>query len=153
MDVKIINPFVKATNETFETMLQLELKMGKLVLKEKATKKYDVSGVIGMSGKAQGMIILSFTKLMALKVTSKLLQKKVKIIGDELCDAIGEIANIVAGYAKKYLEEYELKISLPNVIIGTNHHVSIPSGIKSVIIPFNCSLGEFAMEVALKTKE
>ncbi len=151
MDVKIINPFVKATSETFDSMLQLELKMGKPVLKEKTTQKFDVSGVIGMSGKAQGMIILSFTKLLALQITSKLLQKRVKIIGDELCDAIGEIANIVAGYAKQYLAEYELEISLPNVIIGSNHHISVPSGIKSVIIPFNCSLGGFAMEVALKT--
>lgn len=152
MDVSYVNPFIGATVETFKTMLGLELKTGKPILKKNATHTYDISGVIGLSGEAQGVISISFPKILALKIVSKLIDEEVKIIGPELTDGVGEIANIVAGHAKQYLTQFKLSISLPNVVIGSNHRIETQSGVPTIIVPFTCSLGEFAMEVALKTK-
>jgi len=152
MDVAFINPFVRATSETFKTMLNMELNMGNPELKKSAKHRFDISGVIGLSGEAQGIISLSFPKALALQVVSQLLGVEVKSLGAELTDAIGEIANIVAGYAKQYLTEFSLSISLPNVVIGADHKIAVQSGVPVIIVPFSCNLGEFAMEVALKTR-
>ena len=152
MDVSFINPFITATHETFKTMVNLELQTGAPMLKANASHTYDISGVIGLSGEAQGVISLSFPKALALKVVSSLLGTEIKIIGDEVTDGIGEIVNIVAGYAKQYLTEYKLSISLPNVVIGNNHQIAVPSGVPTIIVPLKCVMGEFAMEVALRTK-
>ena len=100
MNVAYINPFVTSTLETFQKMLNCEAKPGKVMLKSNANFSYDVSGIIGLSGEAQGSICLSFPKLIALKVTSRLIGQEIKIIGDEITDCIGEIANIIAGNAK-----------------------------------------------------
>lgn len=153
MDVSFVNPFITATVETFKTMLAMELETGTPSLKVDATHTYDISGVIGLSGEAQGVISLSFPKVMALKVVSNLLGSDVKIVGPELTDGIGELANIVAGYAKQGLSEYKLSISLPNVVVGQGHRIATQSGVPTIIVPLKSSdLGEFAMEVSLKTK-
>jgi chemotaxis protein CheX len=152
MDVSFVNPFLKATNDTFKTMLNIEAVMEKPIVKNTSDYHYDVSGVIGLSGEAQGTIAISFSKLTALKVASRMLGSELKIIGPDLTDAIGEIANIVAGYAKQYFTQYKVSISLPNVIIGSRHTISSPSVSKTVVVPYKCELGEFAVEVSLKTK-
>lgn len=152
MDVSFINPFISATVTTFKTMVNIDIKTGNPVLRNDAKHTFDISGVIGLSGEAQGVISLSFPKILALKIVSILLGTQVKIVGDEVTDGIGEIVNIVAGHAKQYLTQYKLSISLPNVVIGNNHLIAVPSGIPTIIVPLTSNLGEFAMEVALKTK-
>jgi chemotaxis protein CheX len=152
MDVSYVNPFLKATNETFKMMIGIDVQMGKPIIKETSEHSYDVSGVIGLSGEAQGTIALSFSKAASLKVISKMLGMELKIVGAELTDGIGEIANIVAGYAKQYLTEYKVSISLPNVVIGKSHKLAAPSGVSTIVVPYTCELGEFAVEIALKTK-
>jgi len=152
MDVSFVNPFLKATNDTFKMMLNMEPVMEKPIVKNTSEHHYDVSGVIGLSGEAQGTIAISFSKITALKVASKMLGSELKIIGPELTDAIGEIANIIAGYAKQYLTQFKVSISLPNVVIGTRHELVSPTAAKTVVVPYKCEVGEFAVEVTLKTK-
>ncbi len=152
MDVSYVNPFIRATLETFRTMLNIELQISTPALKQDAQHTYDVSGVIGLSGEAQGIISLSFPKPLSLKIVSSLLGQEVKIIGPDLTDGIGEITNIVAGHAKQYLTKYKLSISLPNVVIGTGHRIAVQSGVSTIVVPLRWANGEFAMEVALKTK-
>ena len=151
MDVSYINPFIISTIETFQKMLKSEAKPGQVMLKNETTYTYDVSGVIGLSGEAQGSICLSFPKLIALKVVSALVGSEIKIVGPEVADAIGEIANIIAGNAKQHLTQFNLSISLPKVIMGKDHKIASQRGVPTIVVPFDCSLGNFAMEVSLKT--
>jgi chemotaxis protein CheX len=152
MDVSYVNPFITATVETFQTMIQMEVKPGKPAIKKGKEPTYDISGVIGLSGEAQGSIAISFPKLIALKVVSTMLGMTIKTVDADVTDAIGEVANIIAGNAKKELSQYKLTISLPNVIVGKSHSISAPSGTPTIIVPIIGQVGEFAMEVALKTR-
>lgn len=151
MDVAYINPFVVSTIETFKKMLNTDVKPGKVQLKNDTTHTYDISGVIGLSGEAQGSICLSFPKLIALKVVSTLVGSDIKIVGPDVSDAIGEIANIIAGNAKQHLTQFNLSISLPKVIIGKDHKIASQRGIPTIVVPFDSPIGNFAMEVSLKT--
>lgn len=151
MDVAYVNPFVISTIETFQKMLNSDATPGQVQLKNDTTYTYDVSGVIGLSGEAQGSICLSFPKLIALKVVSGLVGADIKIIGPEVADAIGEIANIIAGNAKQHLTQFNLSISLPKVIMGKNHKIASQRGVPTIVVPFESSYGNFAMEVSLKT--
>ncbi len=113
MKVEYVNPFISSTVDTFSTMLNAKATAGKPFLKKEQQPSYDVSGVIGLSGNARGAIILSFPKAVALKVISVMIGTEIKIVGPEVTDGIGELANIVAGYAKQNLTNYGLTISLP----------------------------------------
>jgi chemotaxis protein CheX len=153
MDVAYVNPFISSTIDMFKTMLDCEVTPGQVILKNDDVHTYDVSGVIGLSGEAQGSICLSFPKIMALKVVSALLGMDIKIIGPDVADGIGELANIVAGNAKQHLTQFNLSISLPKVIMGKGHHIASQRGIPTIIVPFTSNLGEFAMEISLKTPD
>jgi chemotaxis protein CheX len=152
MNVAYVNPFISSTLETFKTMMKIDVVPQKPALKKNGDPMYDVSGIIGLSGNAQGSISLSFPKIVALKAVSAMIGSEIKIIGPEITDGIGEIVNIIAGNAKQNLTQYNLTISLPNVIVGKDHSVTAPSGIATIIVPFTSAIGNFAMEVSLKTK-
>lgn len=152
MDVSFVNPFINSTAKTFKTMLSTEIITGNPILLADANHKFDVSGVIGLSGEAQGVIALSFPKAMALKIVGALLRTDEEIQHDDMVDGIGEIANIVAGLAKQDLGDFKFSISLPNVVIGSNHKIATQSGVPAVMIPIKTEYGEFAIEVSLKTR-
>ena len=151
MDVSYVNPFLLSTIETFKKMLNCEIKPGRVSLKDDDVHTYDVSGIIGLSGEAQGSICLSFPKHVALRVISALLGTEIKIVGEEVTDGIGELANIVAGNAKQHLVRYNLSISLPRVVVGKGHKVVSPSATPAIMVPFESNLGSFAIEISLKT--
>ncbi len=152
MDVFFVNPFVKATVEVFSAMLMIELdiKAPKLIKDIKHT--FDISGVIGLSGEAVGIISLSFPSNTAFEVAALLRDEEIKEVDEKLTDAIGELVNIVAGSAKKFFKGYRIQIALPNVVIGKDQKIAIDEGVPLFIVPIESSLGNFAMEVALKTK-
>jgi len=150
--VEYVNPFITATINTFQTMLNVRLTAEKPALKTLPFPTFDVSGIIGISGDALGSIALSFPRLVALRVVTKILGTTVKIIGPEVSDAVGELTNIVAGNAKKDLGDLHISISLPNVIIGKQHQISNPRGAQSFIVPFKCELGGLALDICLKTE-
>lgn len=152
MDVSYINPFISATMDCFKKMVFVEVTPMNPSLKSEPSPTYDISGVIGLSGEAQGAISLSFSQDVAIKVISSMLSCQINEKSPELVDGIGEIANIVAGNAKRGLSKYNLSISLPNVIMGKNHAIGNQSGCPTIIVPFSSKLGSFSMEVTLKTK-
>ncbi len=152
MDVTFINPFLNATQHTFTTMLSIDISPGKPVAHQQMKSVYDISGVIGLSGEAQGSIAISFPKKVALTIVSTLVGASIKTVDRELTDGIGEIANIIAGYAKKDLSSYNLSISLPNVVIGKDHIIAAQTGVPTLLVPLESAIGSFSLEVSLKTR-
>ncbi len=152
MNVSYVNPFITSTLETFKTMLDVEVKPGVPHAKTEPLPTHDVSGIIGLSGGAQGSIAISFPKRLALQLVSKMLGMEVKVMGSDVTDGIGEIANIIAGNAKQHLNGLDLSISLPNVVVGKDHVLATQKSIPTLVVPFASDMGEFTMEVSLKTE-
>ena len=44
-----------------------------------------------------------------------------------------------------------MTLRLQRVIVGKDHVITGQSGVPTIIVPFTCFFGEFAMEVSLKT--
>jgi chemotaxis protein CheX len=152
MDVSYINPFINSVIDTFKTMFNETVTPGKPEIKKQPFPTYDVSGIIGLSGNAQGAVVLSFPKVAALKIVSKMIETRIKVVGAEVIDGIGELTNIVTGNSKKNLTRYTLSISLPSVVIGREHVISAPGGAPTLVVPFSCSYGPFTLEVTLKSQ-
>ena len=150
MRVEYINPFVKSLVTTFSTMLNCTATRGPLMLKRDVFPPVEISGVIGLSGKAVGTVVVSLSKEVALKATSAMLMTETTEIDGDVVDAVGEITNMVAGAAKAELSEYELSISLPSVITGRGHEVRFPSNVTPICVPFDTQWGKLNLEVGLE---
>ena len=153
MNVKYINPFIGSVNNVFQTMLAMPVTFGKPHVKTQAENSHDVSGIIGLSGDIVGTVIVSFPKLSALKIASAFAGVTLTEMDENFSDAIGELANMIAGNAKKDLEDYNVNISTPSVIIGTGHQVRATRVLPRLVIPCSTPAGSFVVEVGMKTKE
>jgi chemotaxis protein CheX len=76
------------------------------------------------------------------------------ISNDEICDAIGEVTNMVMGSVKKRIRESlgEVQVSIPTVISG--RHIRHSLGEPATKVQINLSIDDkYAMELALLYKE
>lgn len=151
--VEHINPFISATIESFKTMVGTAVVPGKIKLKDNKNLTHDISGIIGLSGGAKGAISLSFPVDVALEVVSNFIGEPITELNEDVTDAIGELANIIAGYAKKDLAEFNISISLPSVVTGKGHQISDAKDVLSMVIPFTWNDKSFDLGVALKSIE
>lgn len=149
MNVEYINPFLLAVQNVFDTMISMPYKLGKPAIKKSEMTAFDVSGIIGISGEVIGCIVVSFPTQIALKVGSSLLGEELTEVDGDCTDVIGEVANMIAGDAKKRFPKSNTTISVPSIIIGS-HKVAYPSGLPIISIPCETEAGQFAIEVALK---
>ncbi len=149
MRADYINPFITSLINTFETMLACTLTRGQPYLKSNDTQLHDVSGIIGLSGQAQGTVVLSLDREVAMRATSTMLMCETTELNGDVVDAVGELTNMVAGAAKAQLTEYKLSISLPGVIKGAGHEVCFPSDVTPICVPFTCEWGALKIEVGL----
>ena len=149
MNVEYINPFLTSTISVFDTMLQCKLERGTPYLKKGTQPQHEVSGAIGLSGKAQGTVVLGLSREAAISAAEVLLQERPAEINGDVTDAIGELVNIIAGGAKAVLEHLEMSVSLPTVIIGKCHCIEFPTKVTPICIPFQSAWGEITVEVGL----
>lgn len=155
--VEYVNPFITSTVNTFSTMLSLNPTKKAISVKEDFNSTTDISGVIGMSGNACGNVVLGFPKRFALKAVQRFLGLKdeVKCVDADVTDAIGELANMIAGGAKKQLNEFGFNISItpPNIVVGKGHRVFTQTQAPALSILFDSEEGEFCLDVCLKTPD
>ena len=150
-----IQPFIDVTNSTFKDFVGTEISAGQPYFQQKdIANKWDISGIIGLSGEARGAVVISMKTALAIRLTDMLTDTKHSAIDEEVVDAIGEIVNIIAGNAKKGLEEdFRLVISLPSIIEGVGHQVKWPHDQAQIIcIPFTLFDTEtFTLSVAIES--
>ncbi len=149
MKAEYINPFLVSTVVAFDTMLKWTLTRGTPFIKNGSQPSHEVSGIIGLSGKAQGTVVVGLGREAAIKVAEVMLQERPPEINGDVVDAVGEMANIIAGRAKSQLEHLEMNVSLPSVITGKSHCIQFPSKVIPICIPFNSEFGPITVEVGL----
>ena len=152
---RYIQPFVDVCVNVFRDFLGTELETGRPFFVDKnEPHDWDVSTIIGLTGEARGAVVISMKTSLALKLTGILTGSEHKELDDEVVDAIGEIINIIAGNAKRGLEEsFRLVISLPTIVRGPGHTIMWPNEQARIIcIPFKIFETEsFCLSVAIDT--
>jgi len=149
MKAEHINPFILSTINVFSTTLSCPLQRGQIYTKQQAQPEHEVSGIIGLSGKASGMVVLTLNREVALRAARALLGDGIQEINSDVADVIGELTNMIAGGAKGQLEQFEMSVSLPSVIMGKNHVIQFPSNATPICIPFDSPWGPVCLQVSI----
>jgi chemotaxis protein CheX len=153
MDVRFINPFIKSIKNVFQTMMSQSVEFQKPYVQSSITDRPDVSVVIGYSGDASGAVIMAFRKNVAEAVAGALAGVPMDLDHADFADALGEVANMVAGGAKAEFQGLDVNISLPSVIIGEKHEISHSKVNPSLVIPCETKLGNFLAHVSMKVEK
>ncbi|OFZ17492.1 MAG: hypothetical protein A2X86_03265 [Bdellovibrionales bacterium GWA2_49_15] len=156
--VEFCAPFVKGLQKIYSTMLHSEIKPLKPEIKTNVNLHGDHSAVMGMNGhyddagKAlpfRGSLLISWPEASYLKTASAMLGQEFKKYNEEIADVGSEICNMTMGSAKSVLVEigYRIEMSIPTAITGKDHQLQAQKGVTTVLLPFECALGNFFIEV------
>ncbi len=85
-----------------------------------------LTAMVGLAGTYSGLVSIHVPWPLALSFTSSMLGMEVTEIDDDVNDAMGEIANMIAGSFKQHLSKggSDIQISTPSVINGSDYTVS-----------------------------
>jgi len=138
---------VKGTKDVFSTMLMVELE-SETVCKS-CTIESNLTSMIGLGGGIRGMLSIHCPAAVATAITGSFLGVDVEEINEDVKDAVGEIANMIAGNLKVSYASIDMKIELaiPTSIIGDSFVVTGIADALRVIAPFSMPAGEFWVEL------
>jgi chemotaxis protein CheX len=148
---RLVTHFMTSIRDVLKTMAHMDVKIGTPALKKNPLPSYDVSGIIGFSGNFVGSMVLSFQQSTAAAIVAAFAGMPVPSDSPDFADAVGELANMIAGSAKTSFGG-GANISVPSIIMGHGHTIARLQDIPCLVIPCQTAAGEFAVEVNIKSQ-
>ncbi len=121
IDVRVLNPFLTAALECVTVMGDLKPERKRLFVKTTPIMHGEFAGVIGLSKGVTGSCVVSFPDTLARRIVGRLMSEDPDALSRDLVqDGIGEVANMVAGGARRILSGSVLQfdISTPTILYG-----------------------------------
>ena len=145
-----VGPIVAATCSVFSTMLRCQITAGPAQEDGNVPAAADVSGIIGLSGKATGALIVNMDTEMALSAAEAMLGSKPTDLNAEVADVVGEITNMIAGGTKSSLSAIFRDLAIPMIILGRNRAIQFPSSCRHIRVPFDTPWGQLSVELEVR---
>ena len=135
--------------DVFSTMLMVELESEETVPQERIKINSNITSMIGLGGGIKGLLAVHCPSSVATRITGAFLGLEIEEIDDDVKDAIGEIANMVAGNLKTAYSTLNVNIELaiPTSIVGDSFYVSGVADSKRVVVPFRLEEETFWIEL------
>ncbi len=143
---------IDSTQDIFSSMMMLDVTPGESFKRSDEKLSNSISGIIGLAGNTKGMLAIHMTNQAALAVTTAFLGMDVEEIDEDVRDAIGELANMLAGSIKSILDPggSDIKLSMPSAIYGEDYTIDCLADAQSVTVPFAFDGMGFMVELQLR---
>ena len=149
--MKYAQDIADSTQEIFSSMVMLEVSPGEPFVRASSKLTHSISGIIGLAGSVKGMLAIHLPDKAALAITTAFLGMDVEEIDEDVCDAIGELANMLGGSMKTILdpEGSNIQLSMPSAVHGEEYAVDCLADAESVTVPFAFDGQTFLVELQL----
>ena len=150
MDFK--EKIIDATREIFETMIMVDVTPGEALSEHVSKFKFSLSAMVGFAGFKQGNLAIHVPDKVAMGLTGDFLGVEVDEINEDVQDAMGELANMLAGSLKPFIanDGGKVELSLPSVVHGEEYTLTVINKADWIIVPFSVSHGDFMVGLELK---
>ena len=151
MKAEFVNPFLKAAYNVLQQEARCEVNRGPVTMQESALASDEVTVLIGVTGKIQGVVMYCMSERTAKSLVSAMTGDITPVFDKMVESAVAEMGNVITGVASTLLEKqgYNCTISPPSVISGRGVVISTLS-IKRLVIPAETPLGTVTIHVALQ---
>ena len=153
MDKNVVDGAILGTCDCFSLMMGKEAKATEPIpVTLENVPKSDVTAVIGFAGDVNGWVAARMSDAVIGGIVESMLSIPKEEATDFINDAAGEFINIVVGSVKRMLSESQkaITISIPSIVVGSDHDLSPLSNSEYVTISFISDLGEFNIDICLK---
>ena len=151
---QLTKSLIKDVQEVFINMVGVEDLLHLPIQVDVTTHfKECLTAMVGLAGTYNGLVSVHIPWPQAIAFTSLMLGMEVTEIDADVNDAMGEIANMIAGSFKQHLSKggSDIQLSTPSVINGSDYVVS--SGNKLENITFKFATDEEWFMVALSIED
>jgi chemotaxis protein CheX len=148
-----LTPFVKNTCNVLETMASMRVQFQEVYFSNDIKIFGDVSGIMGLSGNAEGTLVVTFYWSLAQKIIAKMMGVEEEKLDAELIhDGVSEIINMISGSTKREFvgKPYHFEISLPSVVVGSGHQVGHIHDTSIAVLIFSVDSQYFSLYVCIK---
>lgn len=139
----------RVAEDIFTTMLMMEIDSSAVDNSNTTTIQSNITSMLGLGGGVRGTLYVHFPEITATAITTSFLGMEVDTIDEDVKDAVGEIANMIAGGIKIFLSSHDIQteLAIPSTVIGNSYRTSRAANIESVQVPFSCPAGPFWVEL------
>ena len=140
---------VETTEEIFNTMIFMEITAEAPLEQGKQALGCHISAMIGLTGGFSAMLGIHCPEAVGLAIAGAMLGMEIEEIDADVKDALGEIANMVAGGIKEKFAvgNIDLELAIPTAISGKSYTIASSTRSNRVIIPFSVEQGQFFIEM------
>lgn len=142
---------IDATKEVFSTMVMMDLEESYPIQESVTHFHCSISGMVGLAGSYTGILSVHCPQSFALTITSNMLGMDVEEMGEDVNDALGEIANMLGGYVKMVLSKggMDINLSIPTIISGEEYSINSMAESDCVVVPFTHGDNKFLVSLKL----
>jgi chemotaxis protein CheX len=151
LNVKFLNPFIDAAAEVLKVETELVVERGNLSLEKTALTATDVTVLLTLVGKVQGVVMYGFSTPLCLDIVSRMMGQKCTEFDNLAQSGIAELGNVITGRATIKLEEAGFKsmISPPTMITGMGVKISTLD-FSRIVVPLSTENGDIIIHLALR---
>ncbi len=149
--MKYAQDIAAATQEIFSSMVMLDVTPEEPFKRVDSTLSKSISGIIGLAGTIKGMLAIHLPHEAALAVTTAFLGMDVEEIDEDVCDAVGELANMLGGNMKAIFDPNggDVQLSMPSTVHGEEYAVDCLADAELVTVPFSFNGQTFMVELQI----
>jgi chemotaxis protein CheX len=152
-EASLSQQLIHDVREIFGTMVGLEDLLHLPIQIDPVTNFIDcVSSLIGFAGTYNGLVSLHMPSSLALTATSSMHCMEVTELDDNVSDAMGEIANMIAGSFKLHLSKsgMDVQLSTPSIVYGKEYVISLGNNPEQIAVRFATDDDWFMVAVAFE---
>jgi len=111
-----------------------------------------LSAMVGLAGSYNGVVALHTPRKLALAFTAGMLGMEVTELDADVRDAMGEIANMIAGAFKTHLSSggFDIRLSVPSVVSGTEYSIAAGKPEDTLTLGFTANQERFLVSAVLE---
>ncbi len=145
---KIQEHFTESVRAVFSKMVGCDVSPGEPSDHQCFEPQKDVQSSIRISGGLEALVVVSLDKEVAFAAAEAFLGEKPDSINADVCDLVGEIANMIGGRAKERLNVPNSRLGLPSQGCQSPSSFAEFTHHESAQLPFATPWGELTVEVA-----
>jgi chemotaxis protein CheX len=150
---ELLKQLTRDVEEVFCTMVGMEDLLHLPVQVAPETHFKDcITAMVGFAGAYNGLVSLHAPQQLAFAFTSGMLGMEVTELNDDVHDALGEIANMIAGSFKQHISRggADIKLSTPSIVSGDDYFVNAGNNLDTLTLRFATDEEWFIVSIVLE---
>ncbi|OGJ86504.1 MAG: hypothetical protein A2268_02325 [Candidatus Raymondbacteria bacterium RifOxyA12_full_50_37] len=155
INIEYVNPFIESTKAIMQQMAQTDIEKKEVRIDKGLTVYGDISGVMALSGNANGFVVISMGIDTAIEIVKRMTMGDVSESDNELIEGgIMELINVISGQAQALFNQnqHHFDFTTPTMVRGKGHTINHGLHENSIVVKFETpDHKELFLQVCLKT--